>query len=115
MTTSESSTALQASTRARSASAAPSPTSHRTSVHGRRSRALRGGAAPHAFTAPFCVLYVGGIIMPIVAAIDQRLTELVGVRSPEDVRVLDDADLTPASSFGTAVTKSLIYVLVAVL
>jgi len=115
MTTSESSTALQASTRARSVSADPSPNSHRTSVHGRRSRALRGGAAPYAFIAPFYVLYVFFMIIPIMAAIYLSLTEWVGLGSPEFVGLRNYTDLTTDSSFGTALTNSLIYMLVAVL
>ncbi|MCK2124911.1 hypothetical protein MJ643_30600, partial [Pseudomonas sp. PNPG3] len=62
---------------------AGAPTGHRAPA--RRSRSLRGGVAPYAFIAPFYILYVLFMIVPIGAAIYLSLTEWVGLGAPEFV------------------------------
>lgn len=85
-----------------------------TRPSGRR-QSLRGGAAPYAFIAPFYLLYVFFMIIPIVAAIYLSLTEWVGLGAPEFVGARNYVNLATDSSFATALVNSLIYTLVAVL
>lgn len=82
---------------------------------GRRRQSLRGGAAPYAFIAPFYILYVFFMIIPIGAAIYLSLTEWVGLGVPEFVGARNYVNLASDSSFATALFNSLIYTLVAVL
>lgn len=81
----------------------------------RRRQSLRGGAAPYAFIAPFYILYVFFMIIPIGAAIYLSLTEWVGLGMPEFVGARNYVNLATDSSFATALTNSLVYTLVAVL
>lgn len=85
-----------------------------TRPSGRR-QSLRGGAAPYAFIAPFYLLYVFFMIIPIGAAIYLSLTEWVGLGAPEFVGARNYVNLATDSSFATALVNSLIYTLVAVL
>lgn len=89
---------------------APGP----TRPSGRR-QSLRGGAAPYAFIAPFYLLYVFFMIIPIGAAIYLSLTEWVGLGAPEFVGARNYVNLATDSSFATALINSLVYTLVAVL
>lgn len=94
-------------------SSGPAPGSSRPT--GRRRQSLRGGAAPYAFIAPFYILYVFFMIIPIGAAIYLSLTEWVGLGTPEFVGARNYANLATDSSFATALANSLVYTLVAVL
>lgn len=82
---------------------------------GRRRQSLRGGAAPYAFIAPFYILYVFFMIIPIGAAIYLSLTEWVGLGMPQFIGARNYMNLATDSSFATALTNSLIYTLIAVL
>lgn len=88
---------------------APRPRSRRSS------RSLNGGSAPYFFIAPFYILYVFFMIIPIGAAVFISLTEWVGLGLPQFVGMRNYINLVTDSSFGTALTNSLIYTLVAVL
>lgn len=81
----------------------------------RRRRNLRGGAAPYAFIAPFYLLYVLFMIVPIIAAVVLSLTEWVGLGMPRFVGLTNYLNLATDASFATALGNSLIYTLVAVL
>lgn len=82
---------------------------------GRRRQPLRGGAAPYAFIAPFYILYVFFMIIPIGAAIYLSFTEWVGLGTPQFVGARNYVNLASDSSFATALANSLFYTLVAVL
>ncbi|MCG7311190.1 carbohydrate ABC transporter permease [Brachybacterium sp. ACRRE] len=99
---------------ARGGSAAPGPSSRRGPA-ARRTGSLRGGAAPYAFIAPFYVLYVLFMIIPILAALVLSLTEWVGLGMPRFIGLSNYANLATDSSFATALANSLVYTLVAVI
>lgn len=118
MTTSDSpttATPLMPSGPGRSGAPAPTPTPTRASRTARRGRSLRGGVAPYAFIAPFYVLYVLFMVIPIGAAIYLSLTEWVGLGTPQFIGFRNYVNLATDSSFATALVNSLIYTLVAVL
>jgi ABC-type sugar transport system permease subunit len=73
-----------------------------------------GGWAPYLFIAPFYVLYVLFMIVPVVAAVYLSMTEWVGLGRPSFVGFKNYADLVTDTSFRTALGNSGIYVLVAV-
>jgi multiple sugar transport system permease protein len=73
-----------------------------------------GGSAPYLFIAPFYVLYVLFMIVPVCAAIYLSLTEWVGLGSPTFIGIRNYVDLFRDSSFGTALSNSAVYVLVSV-
>lgn len=81
----------------------------------RRARSLNGGAAPYAFIAPFYVLYVLFMIVPIGAAVYLSLTQWVGLGTPELIGLRNYANLLTDTSFHTALANSLVYTLIAVL
>lgn len=81
--------------------------------HGGRN--LRGGAAPYLFIAPFYVLYVLFMIVPVFAAIALSTTEWVGIGTPTFVGFDNYIDLARDTSFGGALVNSGIYTLIAVL
>ncbi|KAB8161491.1 ABC transporter permease subunit [Streptomyces sp. 3MP-14] len=68
--------------------------------------------APYAFIAPFYVLYLLFMIVPILVACYLSLTEWVGLGTPEFVGLRNFADLARDTSFHTALGNSLLYVLV---
>jgi ABC-type sugar transport system permease subunit len=114
MTTSDLSTAQRsAEPSARSAAIPGSTRGSRPS--GTRRPSLRGGLAPYAFIAPFYVLYVLFMIIPILAALYLSLTEWVGLGTPSFIGLTNYANLAADSSFATALGNSLVYTLVAVL
>ncbi|WP_076810114.1 carbohydrate ABC transporter permease [Brachybacterium sp. P6-10-X1] len=115
MTTADSPTSPATISTARSAPGRPGSIPGSPRLAGRRRPSLRGGAAPYAFIAPFYVLYVFFMIIPIGAAIYLSLTEWVGLGVPEFVGVRNYVNLASDSSFATALFNSLIYTLVAVL
>lgn len=84
-------------------------------------RARAGGAtgaprrAPYLFIAPFYVLYVLFMIVPVLAALYLSLTSWVGLGTPEFVGLRNYAGLVTDSSFWTAAANAGLYVLVAVL
>src|SRR5699024_3154139 len=80
-----------------------------------RRSSLRGGLAPYAFIAPFYVLYVLFMIIPILAALYLSLTEWVGLGTPNFIGLANYVNLVSDSSFATALSNSLVYTLVAVL
>lgn len=81
----------------------------------RRRSSLRGGLAPYGFIAPFYVLYVLFMIVPILAAVYLSLTEWVGLGTPTVVGLQNYVNLASDSSFATALLNSLVYTLIAVL
>ncbi|SKC66262.1 carbohydrate ABC transporter permease [Krasilnikoviella flava] len=70
--------------------------------------------APYLFIAPFYLLYVLFMIVPIVAALFLSLTSWVGLGTPEFVGLANYGNLLGDSSFWTAAGNSGLYVLVAV-
>ena len=71
--------------------------------------------APYAFIAPFYVLYLLFMIVPILVACYLSLTEWVGLGTPEFVGLRNFADLARDTSFHTALANSTLYILVSVL
>ena len=97
-----------ATTTAPASRTAPAATSRRRS-------SLRGGLAPYGFIAPFYVLYVLFMIIPIIAAVYLSLTEWVGLGPPTFIGPTNYVNLATDSSFATALANSLVYTLIAVL
>lgn len=97
-----------ATTTAPASRTAPAATSRRRS-------SLRGGLAPYGFIAPFYVLYVLFMIIPIIAAVYLSLTEWVGLGTPTFIGPTNYVNLATDSSFATALANSLVYTLIAVL
>ncbi|WP_159793185.1 carbohydrate ABC transporter permease [Puerhibacterium puerhi] len=81
----------------------------------RRRSPSSGGNAPYLFIAPFYVLYVLFMIVPVLAAVYLSLTEWVGLGTPTFVGARNYADLLRDTSFRTALGNSAVYVLVSVL
>lgn len=71
-----------------------------------------GGLAPYAFIAPFYLLYVLFMLVPVLAAIYLSLTEWVGLGTPTIVGVRNYVDLAQDTSFRTAIGNTGIYVIV---
>ncbi|WP_432519761.1 carbohydrate ABC transporter permease [Kineococcus sp. SYSU DK006] len=90
----------------------PAPTSTRTRApHPRSTTTTR---APYAFIAPFYVLFVLFMLVPIIASIYLSLTSWVGLGTPEWVGLRNYANLFTDSSFRKALVNTLVYVAVAV-
>ncbi|MFZ7088904.1 carbohydrate ABC transporter permease [Curtobacterium sp. RRHDQ10] len=94
-------------------SAQPDPTTAGARTKRRRLN-TNGGMAPYLFIAPFYVLYGLFMIVPVGAAIFLSLTEWVGLGAPTFIGLENYANLFRDTSFGTALTNSLIYTLIAV-
>lgn len=114
MTTSNLSTTHHSPTAAAHNHSAPGNARGSTTKNPRRS-SLRGGLAPYAFIAPFYVLYVLFMIIPILAALYLSLTEWVGLGTPKFIGLTNYLNLASDSSFATALGNSLVYTLIAVL
>ncbi|MFI2104394.1 carbohydrate ABC transporter permease [Isoptericola sp. NPDC019693] len=101
-----------ATTTAPARAVAPAP----RSVRGTRRTAPSAATqrAPYLFIAPFYLLYVLFMIVPILAALYLSLTSWVGLGTPELVGLRNYAGLLTDSSFWTAAGNSGIYVLVSV-
>lgn len=80
----------------------------------RRPLNTSGGRAPYLFIAPFYLLYVLFMIVPVGAAIYLSLTSWVGLGAPEFVGLANYGNLFTDTSFGTALINTLIYTLIAV-
>ncbi|MFC0673248.1 carbohydrate ABC transporter permease [Brachybacterium hainanense] len=91
------------------------PTTIPTAPTARRARSLRGGAAPYAFIAPFYLLYVLFMIVPIGAAVYLSLTQWVGLGRPSFIGLRNYENLLTDTSFRTSLLNSLVYTLIAVL
>ncbi|ACZ21104.1 permease component of ABC-type sugar transporter [Sanguibacter keddieii DSM 10542] len=89
-------------------------TGTRTSPPGKR-RSVGPTLAPYAFIAPFYLLYVLFMIVPILAAMVLSTTQWAGLGSPTFVGLRNYAGLLTDTSFWTAMGNSGIYVLVSVL
>lgn len=80
----------------------------------RRPYKAGGRIAPYAFIAPFYILYVLFMIVPVIAALVLSMTSWVGLGTPTWVGLRNYVNLLQDTSFGTALGNSLLYVLVAV-
>ena len=83
-------------------------------VSSRRPYKAGGRIAPYAFIAPFYILYLLFMVIPVIAALVLSLTSWVGLGSPTWVGARNYVNLLQDTSFGTALGNSLVYVLVAV-
>lgn len=92
----------------------PGSAGTRTSPPGKR-RSVGPTLAPYAFIAPFYLLYVLFMIVPILAAVVLSTTQWAGLGSPTFVGLRNYAGLLTDTSFWTAMGNSGIYVLVSVL
>ncbi|WP_425861008.1 carbohydrate ABC transporter permease [Arthrobacter sp. TWP1-1] len=92
------------------------PLARRTESPSIRRRPYKAGGriAPYAFIAPFYVLYLLFMIVPVIAAFVLSLTSWVGLGAPTWVGLRNYTNLLHDTSFGTALTNSLVYVLVAI-
>lgn len=90
------------------------PLSRNAQPSKRRPYKAGGRIAPYAFIAPFYILYGLFMIVPVFAALALSLTSWVGLGSPTWVGAANYINLFQDTSFGTALTNSLVYVLVAV-
>ncbi|MEZ0164353.1 carbohydrate ABC transporter permease [Kineococcus sp. LSe6-4] len=70
--------------------------------------------APYAFIAPFYVLYLLFMVVPILASLYLSLTEWVGLGTPSWVGLRNYGSLLTDSSFHKALVNTGVYVLVAV-
>jgi len=90
----------------------PAPTS--THTRPPRTRSTTATRAPYAFIAPFYVLFVLFMLVPILASVYLSLTSWVGLGTPEYVGLRNYGNLLTDSSFHKALVNTLIYVAVAV-
>lgn len=74
-----------------------------------------GGNAPYLFIAPFYLLYVLFMVVPVLAALYLSLTEWVGLGTPTMIGLRNYADLALDTSFRGALGNTSIYVLVSLL
>ncbi|WP_432561063.1 carbohydrate ABC transporter permease [Kineococcus sp. SYSU DK003] len=75
---------------------------------------VTGTKAPYAFIAPFYVLFVLFMVVPILASLYLSTTSWVGLGTPEFVGLRNYANLLTDSSFHKALANTLVYVAVAV-
>ncbi|MGP4114370.1 carbohydrate ABC transporter permease [Streptomyces sp. 4N509B] len=71
--------------------------------------------APYAFIAPFYVLYALFMVVPVGVGVYLSMTDWVGLGSPDFVGLDNFADLARDTSFHTALSNSLVFVLVSLL